>query len=418
MSAVRRGHPACLRRMAAGAFALALTVMLGACGGGGGSGGGTTSGTTSSAPAPGASVAAVSNIVPVTIAQLPNAGNVSTANIPYVTVTVCDAGGACASIPNVLVDTGSAGLRLFANKVSGVSLPMVAGATSGSTLGSCGQFASGYLWGSVRLATVHIGSIATTAAIPVTLINDPQQAPVPTGCSGQGPDFSTLLSGTTNGILGISNFPQDCGAACVRSAGSGFYFSCAAGSCAATTVPLGSQVANPVASFPAGVNNGTVLTLPAVASVLGAPSASGTLAFGVNTQADNALPAGAQTFALDSKGNFGVALAGGSGAGFIDSGSNGYFLALNLPLCSNGFYCPTTTTNEALQFASGNVTGSGSIQIGNATSMFSTGNAALPAIGGTEAIAGQIDLGLPFFYGRSIATGLPVAGYASGFVAF
>ncbi|MGC9185733.1 MAG: DUF3443 family protein [Thiomonas sp.] len=38
--------------------------------------------------------------------------------------------------------------------------------------------------------------------------------------------------------------------------------------------------------------------------------------------------------------------------------------------------------------------------------MFQTGNAALPALGGTSAINGLVDLGLPFFYGRSIATGL------------
>jgi hypothetical protein len=44
--------------------------------------------------------------------------------------------------------------------------------------------------------------------------------------------------------------------------------------------------------------------------------------------------------------------------------------------------------------------------IGNAQSMFQTGNAALPALGGTSAINGLVDLGLPFFYGRSIATGL------------
>jgi Protein of unknown function (DUF3443). len=38
--------------------------------------------------------------------------------------------------------------------------------------------------------------------------------------------------------------------------------------------------------------------------------------------------------------------------------------------------------------------------------MFDQNFTALPALGGTAAIAQFADLGLPFFYGRPIATGL------------
>ncbi len=271
------------------------------------------------------------------------------------------------------------------------------------------------------MATVKIGGENTTQAIPIEVINDPAFPSVPAACQAQGSDFSASLEGVVNGILGISNFKYDCGPACAANTNPGVYYACNGASCTATMTPTCSQGVNPIAVFSQD-NNGSFLSLPAVALPWGAATATGTLIFGIGTQSNNQLPNGAQLFALDRYGNLPIAVNGTSGTGFIDSGSNGYYTALNLPLCtqSTGFYCPSSPTSVSLQLSSGTASANTSITIANADAMFQTGNAALPALGGTAAITGQVDLGLPFFYGRTIGTGIQQVQIPSdyGFVAF
>ncbi len=395
------------------AAAFGTALLLSACGGGGGGTANAPTSTNSSNSANVPSVSAVSgtNVVPVTIRQLTSNSTTLTANSPYVSVTVCAPGGStCQTIPDVLVDTGSAGLRLFSGALNSAmlsSLPPIA--NGGGSLAACAQFASGYAWGSMRLASVQLGGMASTTAIPVQVMDDQALPSAPASCANQGVDFASNFYGIANGILGISNFKYDCGAACARSASNGVYFSCSGRTCTGTTAATSQQGINPVATF-ATDNNGSVLTLPGVPLPNGAPSANGTLIFGINTQANNTFTA-AQLYPLDTSGNLTLTVNGVVGTGFVDSGSNGYYLALSgVQTCSSaaGFYCPPQAFNLAVSLqASGGVAGTAqSITIGNAQSMFQTGNAALPALGGTSAINGLVDLGLPFFYGRSIATGL------------
>jgi hypothetical protein len=416
--------PAALRRAAVAAVACAA-LLLSACGGGGSASGTTTSiaptaGTSSpvntpstAQPSPTAQPTpttppAAGNVVPVSIRQLPSNSTTLTANTPYVSVTVCAPGGACQTVPNVLVDTGSAGLRLFSGALGGSllgSLPPIA--RGGGTLAACAQFASGYAWGSMRLASVQLGGMVSAGAIPVQVMNDPNLPAAPASCAAQGVDFASSFAGIANGILGISNFRYDCGAACARSATNGVYFSCSNGACTGTTAATSQQGVNPVATF-ATDNNGSILSLPAVPLPNGAPSVSGTLIFGIGTQSNNTLGS-AQIYPLDSQGNLPLTLGGATQTGFVDSGSNGYFLDLSgVPTCASGFYCPASplTLTAQLQTASGTPGPAQSITIGNARQMFATQNAALPALGGPAAIGGLVDLGLPFFYGRAIATGI------------
>lgn len=375
-------------------------LLLTGCGGGGSSAPPSPQPVTLSSPATGSNVAAVS------IRQLQSAPSI-TANTPYVDVKVCDASGNCQTIPDVMVDTGSAGLRLFANKVA-LNLPGIA--SGGGTLAACAQFASGYAWGSMRRAIVQIGGEATTTAIPIQIMDDAALPAAPSNCSGTGGvDFASNFYGIANGILGVSNLKYDCGSACAQSAKPGVYFACTGSTCTGTTVDTSLQGINPIAAF-ATDNNGSILALPGVPLPLGAPSANGTLIFGINTQANNTL-SGAQLYPLDSAGNLSLTLNGTAMSGFVDSGSNGYYLALSgVPTCSqtSSFYCPSQAFSLAasLQLADRSYGPAQNIVIGNAQEMFQTQNAALPALGGTAAIPGFVDLGLPFFYGRSIATGL------------
>ncbi|OZB69065.1 MAG: hypothetical protein B7X36_14435, partial [Thiomonas sp. 14-64-326] len=142
--------------------ALSTALLLAACGGGGGN---TTSGatpsptpSTSSDTAPPSNVSMAYNEVAVSIRQLGSNTTTLTANTPYVTVTVCAPGGSpCQSIPDVLVDTGSQGLRLFSAALNSTQLSALPQITNGSsTLAACAQFASGYAWGSMRQAIVQI----------------------------------------------------------------------------------------------------------------------------------------------------------------------------------------------------------------------------------------------------------------------
>ena len=396
--------------------ALSTALLLAACGGGGGNT--TSSATPSPTPstpsdtAPPSNVSMAYNEVAVSIRQLGSNTTTLTANTPYVTVTVCAPGGSpCQSIPDVLVDTGSQGLRLFSTALNSTQLNALPQITNGSsTLAACAQFASGYAWGSMRQAIVQIGGEATTTAIPIQIMDDAALPAAPSNCSGTGGvDFASNFYGIANGILGVSNLKYDCGSACAQSAKPGVYFACTGSTCTGTTVDTSLQGINPIAAF-ATDNNGSILALPGVPLPLGAPSANGTLIFGINTQANNTL-SGAQLYPLDSAGNLSLTLNGTAMSGFVDSGSNGYYLALSgVPTCSqaSSFYCPSQAFSLAasLQLADRSYGSAQNIVIGNAQALFQTQNAALPALGGTAAISGFIDLGLPFFYGRSIATGL------------
>lgn len=421
---------------------LGTALLLTACGGGGG-------GSTAATPTAPSYNTDLSNVVPGDntnlggVAGLPTASGTNvaavsirqlsgsttlTANSPYVTVTVCaPGGGSCQTIPDVLVDTGSTGLRLFSSALqytSSTALPPIS--SGGGTLAACAQFASGYMWGSMRQALVQIGGETTTSAIPIQLMGDTTLPAVPNACTAHGGvDFSSSFAGIANGILGISNFVHDCGSACASAAGNGQYFTCSGSSCTGATAALAEQGINPIAAFVSD-NNGSILVLPGVPLPGGAASASGSLIFGINTQANNTLSASVPLYPLDTSGNLSMTLNGAAQSGFVDSGSNGYYLALSgVPTCSSpatGFYCPAQafSLSVGLQQADKSYGPVQNMVIGNALSMFQTQNTALPALGGTAAIGGYIDLGLPFFYGRSIATGLedPNGSAPNGYLAY
>ncbi len=386
-------------------LALCVSLLLTACGGGGG-----TPNAALAVSLPNAASGA--NVAVVNIRQL--AGNTTslTANTPYVSVKVCDVAGNCQTIPDVMVDTGSAGLRLFANKL-GLNLPAISAGSGAGALAACAQFASGYAWGSMHLATVQIAGESTAQPIAVQLMNDPSLPAAPATCAAQGVDFAARFAPTANGILGISNFVHDCGTGCTAATPvdqrPAMYYACSGGTCSATAADLTQQGTNPIAAFPVD-NNGSILSLPAVPVPGGASSATGTLTFGIGTQSNNALPAGAQIVPIDQDAYVDGLIDGVAGRGFIDSGSNGYFLDLqpSVPRCAPtadaSWYCPSTPVSLTVQIAGTNT--AQSIVIGNAQTMFNTGYTALPALGGTAAIANFADLGLPFFYGRPIATGL------------
>jgi len=319
----------------------------------------------------------------------------------------------CQTISNVLVDTGSEGLRVLSGQFS-LLLPAVTD-NSGNPLQECVKYADGsYSWGPVVSAGIQMAG-EQAASVPIQVIDAPGQGiAVPSACaSGGGVNNGTLASLGANGILGIGNFRQDCGSACTGSSPYAMYYLCPSNVCQVATVSLDNQLQNPVWQF-AQDNNGLLITLPSV-SATGAATATGSLIFGIGTQSNNALGT-AQIYTTDSCGNFqttynGTAYSGCIQGSFIDSGSNGIFFldatTLGIPECSDapGFYCPGSTLNYTATNTGLNGTSAAvSFSIANADSLFATGNAAFNNLGGDN--TGSFDWGLPFFYGRNVFIGI------------
>jgi len=441
-------------------FLLSLISVLGWVGCGG-----SNSSSTATTPAP-----ATNNSAAVTVGFGPLGQPGGYFNGIFTTVTVCQPGTQnCSTIPNVLVDTGSIGLRVLASELT-VSLTQI---TVGSNpLLECIQYGdTSYSWGTMATATVNIAG-ETTSTVPVQVLGT-TSLPAPSSClstpvlPGYGNDNTVGTLGA-NGVLGIgnggTNGPWDCGAYCESEVEYNPYYICPGGTCEEVEVSTGVQAENPVAAFTSSDKNGVMITLPSVPTT-GQPTVSGTMNFGINTQSDNAI-AGAVVYPSDGCGYFPEVIYGGldyfdyacSGTasgmgGFMDTGSNALYVSDSTTLSSEsqpiiecpsgssgyGFYCITgggsTTLSNINLISNGTTTATVSLPIYNATTLINTANAAFNDIGGDSSPPGDyadgddfFDFGLPFFLGRTVfvgitsATGATTGAFAvnapNGFVAF
>jgi hypothetical protein len=363
-----------------------------------------------------------------------------TFDVPFASVTICQPGtSTCATIDHMLVDTGSTGVRIFASVLAAAGLnPTITADPSvpQNTMAECLAFVDGYVWG--PMATVTLQAAGETASnLPIQIISDTTAftPSVPAACTNVTikTSLNTVADFGANGVLGVGNFPQDCGGSCADCSASGTvnpctqngagYYSCDAttNSCAPVPVARTQQVQQPVTLF-ASDNNGVILTLPAVPAA-GQATAQGTLTFGIGTQSNNALGA-AKVITLDEDGFFtstfnNTALA----SSFIDSGSNAYFFNdSSLTTCTGGgdasdFYCPSSTQTLMVvnqgHSANGTATGSANtvtFQIANLNMLSGYALNDVGGIGatstGTNPLSGDFDFGLPFFFGRSVYTGV------------
>jgi hypothetical protein len=332
------------------------------------------------------------------------------ANGVFTTVTVCAPGTTnCTNVSGVLVDTGSFGFRVLSSAIQAVDASLPQQTSGGGSTVECAQFVSSVLWGPVKTADITMAG-HTASSVPIQVI-DPSVAPIPSACKAIGPAEEDLAALGANGILGIGFFISDCGPACTGtgSGNPGFYYSCTGSSCTVIAESTPQQVSNPVALFPSD-NNGLVVEMQAVSG--NAASSSGSLIFGINTQANNA-QGSAQIFAPDNHGNLKSVYKGTTYEGFLDSGSNAYFFldstATGMPDCSTqnsgpGFYCPSSPVNFTVTNNSGTggaATSTVNFTIGNADQLFmNSADFVFPTLGGSN--ANMFDWGLPFFFGRNI----------------
>lgn len=351
-------------------------------------------------------------------AALAAAGYAAT-NTLFASATICTPGStsACQTIDHLQIDTGSTGIQILSEALTGAASAAPV-SVNGAPLRECVQFADGYSWGSVVIADVQLGG-RTIASLPIHLIGDAPAGAAPSSCSsGAGPPEDTVATFGANGVIGVGNFLQDCGAYCATPpAPTAAYYACSNSGCVPTTVPVDQQLQNPVGTLAAD-NNGVMIALPAV-SAPGTVSVSGTLYFGIDTESNNALGSAALLTVDPTSGslvtNFNGAALTGS---IIDSGSNAYFFNdASILACADNtsFYCPvdgggapTSVDFSATIQGLNGVTASAPFTVGNADALFGAGTTltAFPTLAGPNgSVGGSItgfDWGMPFFFNRSV----------------
>ncbi|MCL5953747.1 MAG: DUF3443 domain-containing protein [Nitrospirae bacterium] len=335
-------------------------------------------------------------------------------NIPTVSVTLCiPRTNTCQTVDNILLDTGSVGLRI-SHSVLTLNLPPVT--DGGEDVDECYQFSSGSVFGPVVSADVVLGG-EPAAHVDVQISNT--SLTPPSSCT----QVSSVTSGGVNGILGVG-YP-------FTQYDLGIYYLCSSSgcpnqpSCSNTQGSNGSfpcQVANPVFSFPTD-NNGILLSFPSVPSSGAPPPVYGTLTFGLNTQSDNSL-SGLTVYEVSANNSCGssssyleASFTGGSSGScaFLDSGSNGLFFGTTtFTVCNTYWYCPSSSpycTSSPLApisliLTGGNgTTGSFDLSVINESSIQNSSNIAWNDLAGPYGSNSTFDAGLPFFFGRTVAVG-------------
>jgi hypothetical protein len=376
------------------------------------------------------------NVQPITV----NGGVLANyANGVFTSVQICVPGtNTCQTIDNVLVDTGSAGLRLLASQITIPLQPLTD--TSGNQLNDCINFLDGsFLWGLVEPADIIIAG-ETASATSIQAIANPIGYSFGAGCNtGQNEDTQQALG--ANGILGVGTEPFDCGTGCDPNNPSPqpVYYLCSASTqCVLTTVSCGSicgdttpnqQVTNPVFNFAAD-NNGVILELSALPTGSDfAATVNGNMIFGIGTQSNNGLGT-ATVFTLDQFDSLTTVFSGQNlNSSFIDSGSNGLFFPNGIEsgfpnntiqTCAapeQSFYCPIPAPTNFSVTNQGATQGNGTFNfsIDNYTNVFGQPDFALSELSGplgtgacsnANPTACSFDWGLPFFYGRTVFTAI------------
>ncbi len=380
-----------------------------------GCGGGSSSSNNSTTP-PNTIASSGTNVVPITVNSGPSNSGFLYANGAFVNVTLCVPGtSTCQTIGEVLVDTGSFGLRIVSSPVLTLSLPQE-NASDGNPMVECLQFLDSYTWGPVQTADIQIGG-EKASAVPVQVLSDTDYS-VPSACSspsGDSGSANTVATLGANGILGVGQLPQDCGVNATCPATANQYYSCASptASCTPVAATAGQQVPNPVSLFTTD-NNGVIIELPAVSGAKA--TVSGSLVFGIGTQSNNGLGSATVYNSDPSTLNFNTSFNGTnySDTAFIDSGSNGYFFNdSSIADCSDSdFFCPSSTVNLSAT-TQGFSTGTGTVNfsVANADTLFTEfpNDAAFGGLAGpasTPPAPAFFDWGLPFFYGRNVYTAI------------
>ena len=330
---------------------------------------------------------------------------------PCTQVTICQPGtSTCQTTSDILVDTGSFGLRIFQSALSVPLLQTIDNA--GLPVGECVAFAdSTAAWGPVQIADVVLGG-EPAVRVPIQVINSGFGGlnGFSNGCGSGVTSLNIPSDAAANGILGIGFYQYDAGP----------YYSCTSTTCTSINTTqldpttLANPVQNPVFLLPTDYN-GVILTFPAILST-GAPSVSGNLILGIGTKSNNSVGPGILMYPAVSGSLTTIYGLTTNPNGYIDSGTNGLSVPPDFinPVIPN---CPTNTTFlcpvSLLSLSASNQASNGLVpvlfQIGNADSLFSNSSNNVfndiafysPSTLGNNGFI----WGFPFFMGRTIYIG-------------
>jgi hypothetical protein len=361
---------------------------------------------------------AAANVLLVTVngSECDPANSVDYPDKPCVSVKVCDPNNplSCQTVNDILLDTGSFGLRIFysALNVGGLVLTPETLTPGGPDLYECLTYGDNTSdWGYVALANVRLGG-EQPVSVPIEVIDPPLGPTIPRSCTSPhtGPATGLVPAGY-NGVLGVGPLVYDCGSVCVNRP-VGQYYTCSSGTCSRTTAPLADQVQNPVASLPAD-NNGVIVELPGVPAA-GLPSVDGFLVLGIGTQPNNT-PSGVTVYGMDQNGEFPTSFSDASLTSVADTGTNGFaFPDPSLPTTPEGWFDPSSPVclSATIMGASGAPSGPVAFQISNAQSLLASSNNVFSTLGAYGSF-GFFDWGLPFFLGRTVYVGISGKGGSS-----
>ena len=348
--------------------------------------------------------------LPLYITQTPGNSVCGNPNSACTSVTICHPNqpNNCATVDNVLLDTGSFGLRLFTNNaIDSLNLPIesIFLLPRSRSIATCVTYGDNSAnWGPVAIADVVLsGSLAQS--VPIQLINTTYIG-VESNCASAIPYSSPATFGF-NGILGVGPLIND----------GGRYFSCDTKNC--THISISNrpqlQVSNPIGLFrESAYNNGLTLKFPNIGSS-GGYGAIGYAIFGVGTNDDNAINSNINIYPIIPRNSIPITmqttLFNANSTGFLDTGSNGLFFDSSISSCTtgvaNGWYCPND--NQSLYPSNQSKNGTYipvNINIANAGALFSTGNGAFANLGSLyDGTNRYFDYGLPFFFSKTVYIG-------------
>lgn len=317
-----------------------------------------------------------------------------------VSVKVCAPGTHhCQTIPNILIDTGAVGLKLY-SALTIKPKPLLNSA--GNVVAECQGYGGGQQeWGAIQTVDVILGhERVRNLNVKVTHSKNPGVPAPPATCAIPNPDEEVI-----NGYLGLGVNPTD------YSYNTDGYFSCVGDSCTQyANVPAAEQIQNPVTLMKKN-NNGIMIQLPAV-SEGGSKSVDGKLIFGIGTAHNNRVNSKMNVFQSDSAGWFKVQYKSETYYSKIDTGSDAWVIPnpfdVSIPHCLNDdgtpnrFLCPLepVTVNISLLANSGKTAVPVSFQLEqHPIDLVAYSNLGMEPLSDWPAFI----IGMPFFYGKTVA---------------
>ncbi|TGP42503.1 DUF3443 family protein [bacterium M00.F.Ca.ET.228.01.1.1] len=338
------------------------------------------------------------NVLPVSV-RTPNYDF----NRALVSVTVCVPGTSlCETVDNVMVDTGSVGLRLQRSALKHPERFAAMAGPDAHALAECYRFVSSAAWGIVTRVDLRLAAIQASS-IPIQIVDESNAS------YGDHPRPDTCLKSskpTSNGTLGIAAVSlNDCKDPCFISLKTPRYYQCTVDGCTpvARAVAANFRVVHPIAALPWD-NNGYVLDVQPVPES-GATAARRTLTLGIGTQQNNVLDV-TNVVDLAPNGTFTTVWNGQSyPASYFDTGTEEYYFAtapVGAQECGS-HWCATPEAEFSATLKGQTTDATAKLRVGDSATLVRSGkgafrNVAIVAHRDSRAVV----WGMPFFIGRKV----------------